>query len=85
MGLRHKPMIGREEGVQEPLHFYAQIKDEEDIAMLIVPSKFREVMKQWFMLKPPCVARLPVNKCCVTPTVRLYLPRVGAGLRGITA
>ena len=32
--------------------------------MLIIPPKLKEVMKQWLMLKPPRVVRLPTNKWC---------------------
>ena len=35
---------GHEEGAREPLRFYQQIKDNEDLALLVVPRKFMDVM-----------------------------------------
>ena len=58
------PRTGHEEGSWEPLCFYCQIKDEEDLAMLVIPPKFREVMKQWLVIKPLRVVRLLANKWC---------------------
>lgn len=31
--------------------------------MLVIPTKFREVIKQWLMIKPPRIVRLSTNKC----------------------
>ena len=56
---------GHEEGAREPLRFYQQIKDNEDLAMLVIPRKFVEVMNEWLVIKRlPCVVRLSANKQC---------------------
>ena len=48
------------------MRFYQQIKDNEDLAMLVVPPKFVEVMNTWLVIKRlPCMIRLSVNKRCV--------------------
>ena len=60
------PRQGHEEGAREPLRFYQQIKDNEDLAMLVVPRKFVEVMNTWLVIKRlPRVVRLSANKRCV--------------------
>ena len=60
------PRQGHEEGAQEPLRFYQQIKDNEDLAMLVVPRKFVEVMNTWLVIKRlPRVVRLSANKRCM--------------------
>ena len=60
------PRQGHEEGAREPLCFYQQIKDNEDLAMLVVPRKFVEVMNTWLVTKQlPRVVRLSANKWCV--------------------
>ena len=52
------PRQGHEEGAREPMRFYQQIKDNEDLAMLVVPPKFVEVMNTWLVIKRlPCVVR----------------------------
>ena len=57
---------GHEEGAREPLRFYQQIKDNEDLAMLVIPRKFVEVMNTWLVIKRlPRVVRLSANKRCV--------------------
>ena len=41
------------------MRFYQQIKDNEDLAMLVVPPKFVEVMNTWLVIKRlPRVVRL---------------------------
>ena len=45
VGIECMPRISHEEGAREPLRFYVQIKDEEDITMLVILSTFRAVMK----------------------------------------
>ena len=45
LGIECMPKISHEEGAGEPLRFYVQIKDEEDITMLVILSTFRVVMK----------------------------------------
>ena len=40
------PRQGHEEGAREPQRFYQQIKDNEDLAMLVMPPKFVEVMNE---------------------------------------
>ncbi|KAE8820386.1 Protein transport protein Sec31A [Hordeum vulgare] len=57
-----KPRTGHEEGTWEPIRFYMQIRDQEDITMLIIPSKFRFVMKQWLVTSSPHIASLSANK-----------------------
>ncbi|KAE8786169.1 Protein transport protein Sec31A [Hordeum vulgare] len=42
---RRAPQTSHEEGIRDPFHFYVQICDGEDLAMLIIPPKFVEVMK----------------------------------------
>ena len=59
-----KPRIGHEEGAREPIHLYVQIRDAEDLAMLIIHPQFREVMKQWLVIKPSYVVRLSAAKWC---------------------
>ena len=60
------PRQGHEEGAREPLRFYQQIQDNEDLAMLVVPPKFVEVMNTWLVIKRlPRVVRLSANKRCV--------------------
>ena len=60
------PRTGHEEGAREPLRFYQQIKDNEDLAMLVIPRKFVEVMNTWLVIKRlPRVVRLSANKQCV--------------------
>ena len=55
-----------EEGAREPLRFYQQIKDNEDLAMIVIPRKFVEVMNTWLVIKRlPRVVRLSANKRCV--------------------
>ena len=51
------PRQGREEGAREPMRFYQQIKDNEDLAMLVVPPKFVEVMNTWLVIKRLAPAR----------------------------
>ena len=34
------------------MRFYQQIKDNEDLAMLVVPPKFVEVMNTWLVVNP---------------------------------
>ncbi|KAE8812007.1 Protein transport protein Sec31A [Hordeum vulgare] len=59
------PRTGHEEGAQEPLCFYQQIKDAEDLAMLVIPRKFVQVMNDWLVIRrPPRLVRLSVNKWC---------------------
>ncbi|KAE8797392.1 Protein transport protein Sec31A [Hordeum vulgare] len=58
------PKTGHEVGSRELLHFYVQIKDEEDLAMLVIPPKFEEVMREWLAVKLPRVIRLTTNKWC---------------------
>ena len=58
------PRTGHEEGAQEPIRFYVQIADQEDIDMLIIPRKFRPVMKQWLVSGPLRVVSLSANKWC---------------------
>lgn len=58
------PRTGHEEGSREPLRFYVQIQDEEDLAMLIIPPKFMEVMKEWLTVKFQRVVSLSANKWC---------------------
>lgn len=41
-----------------------QIKNVEDIAMLVIPKAFRTVMKHWLVMKPPQFIRLCANKWC---------------------
>ena len=56
---------GHEEGAREPLRFYQQIKDAEDLAMLVIHRKFVEVMNEWLVIKQlPRVVRLSANKWC---------------------
>ena len=55
---------GHDEGAREPIRFYVQIADQEDIAMLIITRKFRPVMKQWLVSGPPRIVSLPANKWC---------------------
>ena len=53
---------GHEEGAREPLRFYQQIKDNEDLAMLVVPRMFVEVMNTWLVIKRlPRVVRLLIR------------------------
>ena len=60
------PRQGHEERAREPMRFYQQIKDNEDLAMLVVPPKFVEVMNTWLVIKRlPRVVRLSANKRCV--------------------
>ena len=55
-----------EEGAREPMRFYQQIKDNEDLAMFVVPRKFVEVINTWLVIKRlPRVVRLSANKRCV--------------------
>ncbi|KAE8795776.1 Protein transport protein Sec31A [Hordeum vulgare] len=58
------PRTGHEDGSRDPLHFYAQITDDEVLAILIIPPKFVEVMNEWLMVKLPHAARLSANKWC---------------------
>ncbi|KAE8810133.1 40S ribosomal protein S5-1 [Hordeum vulgare] len=58
------PRTDHEEGVREPIGFYVQIHDQEEIAMLVIPPKFRSVMKQWLVINPPRAASLSANKWC---------------------
>ncbi|KAE8809002.1 Protein TOC75, chloroplastic [Hordeum vulgare] len=55
---------GHEEGSREPLRFYVQIMDEEDLAMLSIPPKFMQEMKEWLTVKLPSMLRLSMNKWC---------------------
>ena len=59
-----RPRTGHEEGAWKPIRFYVQIRDREDIAMLIIPPKFRSVMKKWLVTGPPRVVSLSTNKWC---------------------
>ena len=57
---------GHDEGAREPMIFYQQIKDNEDLVMLVVPPKFVEVMNTWLVIKRLSrVVRLSANKGCV--------------------
>ena len=58
------PRTGHEERSQEPLRFYVQIKDEEDLAMLVIPPKFMEVMKEWLPVRLSHVIEISANKWC---------------------
>ena len=64
LGAGRGPMTGHEEGARQPIRFYVQIHDQEDIAMLITPPAFKPVMTQWLVLGPPCVVSLSANKWC---------------------
>ncbi|KAE8789597.1 Protein transport protein Sec31A [Hordeum vulgare] len=64
LGAGRRPRTGNEEGAREPIRFYMQIADQEDIAMLIIPPKFRSVMRQCIVLAPPHVISLSANKWC---------------------
>uniref|UniRef100_M8C4H1 Protein TOC75, chloroplastic n=1 Tax=Aegilops tauschii TaxID=37682 RepID=M8C4H1_AEGTA len=44
-----RPRTSHEEGAREPIRFYVQSHDREDIAMLVIPPAFRQVMKQWLV------------------------------------
>ncbi|KAE8815638.1 Protein transport protein Sec31A [Hordeum vulgare] len=55
----------QKEGGREPLRFYQQIKDVEDLALLVIPLKFVEVMNEWLVIRwLPHVVRLLANKWC---------------------
>ncbi|KAE8805120.1 hypothetical protein D1007_18863 [Hordeum vulgare] len=56
---------GLEEGSRELLRFYVQIRDEEDLAMLAIPPKFVEVMKEWLTVKLSRVVRILPNDLVV--------------------
>ncbi|KAE8810300.1 Protein transport protein Sec31A [Hordeum vulgare] len=56
------PRTSHEEGSREPLQFYLQIRDEEHLAMLVIPPKFMEVMKEWLTVKIVRVVKLSVKK-----------------------
>ncbi|KAE8810356.1 Protein transport protein Sec31A [Hordeum vulgare] len=58
------PWTGHKEGSREPLCFDVQIRDEEDLAMLIIPPKFVEVMKEGLAANLMCMVRLLANKWC---------------------
>ena len=59
------PRTGHAEGAREPLRFYQHIKDAEDLAILVIPRKFMEVMNEWLVIKQlPRVVRLLANKWC---------------------
>ncbi|KAE8785603.1 Protein transport protein Sec31A [Hordeum vulgare] len=59
------PRTDHEEGAREPLRFYQQIKDAEDLAMLVIPSKFAHVMNEWLVIRRLLrVASLLANKWC---------------------
>ncbi|KAE8785711.1 Protein transport protein Sec31A [Hordeum vulgare] len=49
------PRTDHEEGSREPLHFYVQIKEMEDLAILVIPPKFVKVMREWLVVKLPRV------------------------------
>ena len=61
LGAGRRPRSGHEEGAREPIRFYVQIADQEDIAMLIIPPALRPVMKQWLVTGPPCVVSVQVQ------------------------
>ncbi|KAE8766578.1 Protein transport protein Sec31A [Hordeum vulgare] len=64
-GSRGRPSRTRhEEGSRDPLCIYVQIRDEDDLAMLAIPPKFMEVMKDWLTIKLSRVVRLSANKWC---------------------
>ncbi|KAE8815871.1 Protein transport protein Sec31A [Hordeum vulgare] len=59
------PRTDHEEGGREPLRFYQQIKDVEDLAMLVIPSKSVQVMNEWLVIRQlPRVVGLSANKWC---------------------
>ncbi|KAE8782567.1 Protein transport protein Sec31A [Hordeum vulgare] len=59
------PRTVHKEGGREPLHFYQQIKDVEDLAMLVIPCKFVQVMNEWLVIRRlPRVVRVSANKWC---------------------
>ncbi|KAE8803823.1 Protein transport protein Sec31A [Hordeum vulgare] len=58
------PRVVHEEGSREPLQSYMQIQDEEDLAMLVIPPKFVEVMKVRLTFKLRRMLRLSTNKWC---------------------
>ncbi|KAE8809908.1 Protein TOC75, chloroplastic [Hordeum vulgare] len=64
MGAGRRPRTSHGEGAQEPIRFYVQIHDEEDITILIISPKFKSVMKQWLVTDPPHIAGLSANKWC---------------------
>ncbi|KAE8782259.1 hypothetical protein D1007_44349 [Hordeum vulgare] len=55
------PRTGHEEGAREPLCFYVQIRDEEDLTMLIIPPNFVDMMKEWLTMKLPHVWARPTT------------------------
>ena len=60
------PRQDHKEGAREPLRFYQKIKDNKDLAMLVVPHHFVEVMNTWLVIKRlPRVVMLSANKRCV--------------------
>ena len=64
LGAGRRPRTGHKEGAREPMRFYVQIADQEDITMVIIPRWFRPVMKQWLVSGPPRVVSLSANKWC---------------------
>ncbi|KAE8781740.1 Protein transport protein Sec31A [Hordeum vulgare] len=64
LGANRRPRTGNEEGAWEPMRFFVQIADQEDIAMLIIPPKFRSVTRQCLFLAPPRVVSLSTNNWC---------------------
>ena len=57
---------GHKEEAREPMRFYQQIKDNEDLAMLVVPRQNVEVLNTWGGIKRLLrVVRLSANKRCV--------------------
>ncbi|KAE8803825.1 Protein TOC75, chloroplastic [Hordeum vulgare] len=64
LSARMTPRTGHEEGAWEPIRFYVQIHDQEDITMLVIPPAFRPMMKQWLVTNPPLVIGLSANKWC---------------------
>ena len=84
------PRQGHKEGAREPMRFYQQIKDKEDLAMLVVPPKFVEVMNTLLVIKRlPHVVRLSRTSgaCsgCRSSTSRSTWCLVGAGTTSAAA
>ncbi|KAE8783397.1 Protein transport protein Sec31A [Hordeum vulgare] len=64
LGTGTRPGTGHKEGARKPIRLYVQIKDQEDIAMLIIPPKLTSMMKQRLVTVPPRVVSLFANKLC---------------------
>ncbi|KAE8769635.1 Protein TOC75, chloroplastic [Hordeum vulgare] len=80
LGAGSRPRTDHEEGTREPIRFYMQIQDEEDITMLAIPSAFRTVLRQWLVLALPASSIfLPTKWCKFRVEVEMFKGHVVLG------